>query len=318
VRRLAIPTPFEVGTVNAYLVEGPPLTLIDNGPNLASSLDLLEELLRADWRTTAELGLLVVTHHHVDHAGLTDALSRRCNAEVAFLGAARELVEGYDDEAAADEHFAVQLMRDHGVERRVVEALGSTAQRMRSFGAPATVTRPLADGDVLAVGDRRLQVLHLPGHSVSDTALYDPAARILFGGDHLLPTISSNALVARAVGEEDGGRSRSLVDYRQSLSRTRALEVDTVFGGHGVPFGDHRALIDERLADQDRRAAQLLELVQRRSGTAHDLARSIWGEIAITQAYLTLSEVLGHLDLLVNAGLVAECRDRDVVHFEVV
>jgi hypothetical protein len=39
IHRLAIPTPFQVGRVNAYLIEDSPLTLIDSGPNSAKALD---------------------------------------------------------------------------------------------------------------------------------------------------------------------------------------------------------------------------------------------------------------------------------------
>ena len=40
--------------------------------------------------------------------------------------------------------------------------------------------------------------------------------------------------------------------------------------------------------------------------TAHDVAQAIWGNVAVTQAYLTLCEVLGHVDLLVERGDVVE------------
>jgi hypothetical protein len=43
----------------------------------------------------------------------------------------------------------------------------------------------------------------------------------------------------------------------------------------------------------------------------------MWGNVAVTQAYLTLSEVLGHVDLLLNDHLVAEREDQaGVVRFE--
>jgi hypothetical protein len=42
----------------------------------------------------------------------------------------------------------------------------------------------------------------------------------------------------------------------------------------------------------------------------------LWGNIAVTQAYLTLSEVLGHLDLLLNAGRVREVERDGVAVFE--
>ena len=44
----------------------------------------------------------------------------------------------------------------------------------------------------------------------------------------------------------------------------------------------------------------------------YDIAQSMWGNIAVTQAYLTLSEVLGHLDLLANEDRVQE-QERDGV-----
>ena len=50
--------------------------------------------------------------------------------------------------------------------------------------------------------------------------------------------------------------------------------------------------------------------------TAYDIAQAMWGNIAVTQAYLTLSEVLGHTDLLLNAGRIAEdADDGGVVRF---
>ncbi len=52
--------------------------------------------------------------------------------------------------------------------------------------------------------------------------------------------------------------------------------------------------------------------------TAHEIAQQMWGNVAVTQAFLTLSEVLGHLDLLAQRGEVAEQDDGDVVRFAAV
>jgi hypothetical protein len=41
----------------------------------------------------------------------------------------------------------------------------------------------------------------------------------------------------------------------------------------------------------------------------------MWGNVAVTQAYLTLSEVLGHVDLLLNDGRVREEDEAGVVRF---
>jgi len=73
---------------------------------------------------------------------------------------------------------------------------------------------------------------------------------------------------------------------------------------------EHAELIDERLRMHRRRAARVLQILDGQPLSAHEIALRMWGNVAVTQAYLTLSEVLGHLDLLVEAGQAVE-RDED-------
>jgi hypothetical protein len=59
-------------------------------------------------------------------------------------------------------------------------------------------------------------------------------------------------------------------------------------------------------------------LVAERPRTAYEIAQELWGNVAVTQAFLTLSEVLGHLDLLAADGRVQEVADGDLIRFEAV
>lgn len=52
--------------------------------------------------------------------------------------------------------------------------------------------------------------------------------------------------------------------------------------------------------------------------TAYELALELWGNVAVTQAYLTISEVLGHVDLLVHQGQVRELVNDGVTRFAAV
>src|SRR5882672_9285588 len=74
---LRIPTPFQVGRVNCYLIEDEPLTLVDTGPNSGKALDELERALAAHGRRVEDLGLIVLSHQHMDHLGLAGILARR-------------------------------------------------------------------------------------------------------------------------------------------------------------------------------------------------------------------------------------------------
>ena len=63
-----------------------------------------------------------------------------------------------------------------------------------------------------------------------------------------------------------------------------------------------------------RRADKIHGLLAEKPRTAHEIAQAMWGNIAVTQAYLTLSEVVGHLDLLIDDGRVVEVEEDDVAH----
>jgi glyoxylase-like metal-dependent hydrolase (beta-lactamase superfamily II) len=312
---LPVPTPFAVGTVNAYLVEGDPLTLVDSGPNSATALSGLERGLQDVGYALSELELLVVTHQHMDHMGLAGTIVERSGARVACLGLLAPVLEDWTRHAAQDDDDAYALMLRHGVSGHVAEALHAMAKLIRGWGASSPVDRLVRDGETLALGAREVQALHRPGHSPSDTLLHDARARIVIAGDHLLARVSSNAAISRPLGDWDGRRPKTLTQYRQSLRETRAMDVDVVLGGHGGPVTDHRALIDDRLRQQDHRAERVLELLADGPCCAHELATMLWGQVAVTQAYLTLSEVLGHLDLLISDGRVVEERDAEVIRF---
>jgi glyoxylase-like metal-dependent hydrolase (beta-lactamase superfamily II) len=307
IHRLAIPTPFAVGRVNCYLIEDEPLTLLDAGPNSGRSLDELQRQLGALGHAIEDLELIVISHQHLDHIGLVDILANHSNAEVAAIDRLRPFVENYREHAAADDDFSKALMVRHGIPEDVATALHSVSLAFRAWGAGATVTRELHDGEAIQMRDRRLEVHFRPGHSPTDTILYDPERRMLLAADHLLKHISSNPLISRRIDGE--GRHQSLVMYMESLQKTREMDVDLTLTGHGDPVEDHRLLIDQRFALHERRVEKIHGLIAERPRSAYDIAQELWGNIAVTQAFLTLSEVLGHTDILLNSGAVVEVED---------
>jgi glyoxylase-like metal-dependent hydrolase (beta-lactamase superfamily II) len=208
-------------------------------------------------------------------------------------------------------------MLRHGIPADVVYALRSVSRAFRAWGSSATVTRRLRDGERLSLGQRVLEVLHRPGHSPTDTVFWDAGRRILLAADHLLRHISSNPLISRPPGADvdPDRRPRALVTYLESLAATRELPAELVLPGHGDPIDDHIAVIDERFALHRRRAEKIFGLIAERPRSAYEIAQALWGNVAVTQAYLTLSEVLGHVDLLLAEGRVAEVDEGEVARF---
>lgn len=312
---LPIPTPFAVGRVNLYLIEDEPLTLVDTGPNSGKALDELTARLAERGHSLSDLELIVVTHQHIDHLGLVEILVQHSGAEVAALGAAAERLAAFGEDAEREDQFAVEVMLRNGIPEDVTVALRSVSRSFRGWGSHVAVTRPLEDGGTLELSNRRLEVLHRPGHSPSDTIFWDEERRLLLAADHLLPNISSNPLLARPL---DGSteRPQALVTYIESLRKTRDMPAEIVLPGHGEPIVDHVALIDSRFAGHDRRKEKIHRLIAKQPRTGYELAQSLWGNVAVTQAFLTLSEVIGHADLLVNEGRVREVDDGSVIRYE--
>jgi glyoxylase-like metal-dependent hydrolase (beta-lactamase superfamily II) len=349
---LPIPTPFAVGRVNCYLIEDDPLTLIDAGPNSAISLTAMEAALREHGRGVEQLERIVVTHQHIDHIGLVQILAERSGAEVCALDALAPWLADYRRQMEENDRFSAEIMLRNGIPEDVVHALRAVSASFRAWGAAARVTRPLAEGELLRFASRGWRVLHRPGHSPSDTVFYDEDSCEMFGGDHLIKHISSNPLLSKPldplspVGDRGDGsgekeslqpsssasdvspagphpgegveeeRPKALMTYLDSLRRTREMELSVVHAGHGEPIEDHRALIDERFRMHERRAEKLYRLIAERPRNAYELAQAMWGNVAVTQAFLTLSEVLGHVDLLIDAGRVRERETGGVVSFE--
>jgi glyoxylase-like metal-dependent hydrolase (beta-lactamase superfamily II) len=219
IHRLAIPTPFAVGRVNVYLIEDEPLTLVDAGPNSGTSFDDLQRGIEGLGHALEDIELVIITHQHIDHLGLVSLVAARSGADVAAIDAAVPFVENFSHEAQADDDFARDIMLRHGIPADVVAALQSVSRAFRAWGARAEVTRPLRDGEALALRDRTFRVHHRPGHSPTDTVFYDPGRRMLIAADHLLAHVSSNALLTRP-RDDAAQRPKALVQYLDSLAAT--------------------------------------------------------------------------------------------------
>ncbi|MBS1882811.1 MAG: MBL fold metallo-hydrolase [Actinobacteria bacterium] len=317
IHRLSLPTPFAIGKVNCYLIEDEPLTLVDTGPNSGSALHALIEGLAERGHAVADLELIVLTHNHMDHRGLVEILVEHSGADVAALGAGTRRLADFEAEYKRDDDFAVELLRRSGVPEDVGIALHSVSASYMGWGSPAVVTRPLDDAQTIDFRDRSLTAFFRPGHSPMDTLFWDEERGILLAGDHLLAGVSSNPTVTRPL-DGSPGRNRSLVDYVASLRQTREIPAEIVLSGHGAPIVDHVRLIDDRLRKTERRREKMLGLLAEGPRCGYEIAQLCWGDIAVTQAYLTLSEVIGHMDLLEEEGLVREIDDAGITRFKTV
>src|SRR5215207_704958 len=301
---IELPLP-HVGSVNAWLLHGSPLTLVDTGPKLEPALAALEQGLAREGLRVEDLELVLATHHHLDHVGLAATIRRRSGATVAVLDRVADYVERYTEQIEQDRVFAHRLMAHHGVPARVIADDEPFWDFHRRGSEDVGVDLRLGDGDSVQAGGRVLRVVARPGHSTTDTLLVDDREGVAFTGDHLLESISSNTEIYDADRAEDG-RARSRRRYLDALERTAAMPLDRLLTGHGPPVTGHRRLIAARIAEHEDRCTRIAEILRAGPQTAYDIAGRLWSARTVAeQPLLVIFEVVGHLELLLASGHVA-------------
>jgi len=184
--------------------------------------------------------LAVATHVHYDHVGSLHEfdlrLMHRIEAprmadyqEFSSLRAA-DFPSGFFDLLDGTPTFGEYLL----------DALPHPGFSIDSFAIESTEpTRYIDEGDIVDLGDRHFEVMHLPGHSPGSIGLYDAGAETLFSGDAVYDGVLLDDLP-----------DSNIADYIATMRRLRKLPVRVVHGGHEPSFGRTRllSLIDSYLA----------------------------------------------------------------------
>jgi glyoxylase-like metal-dependent hydrolase (beta-lactamase superfamily II) len=180
--------------------------------------------------------IAVATHAHFDHVGgLAGFDDRRCHAADADETRAPYpmRIHRSDFPDDAEEMFATYGQPTPDAIVRAIPSPGFDADGWVSPGA--VVSSFVGEGDVIDLGDRALEVLHVPGHTPGSVALWEPERGLLFTGDTLYD------------GPMDFEDRHGAI---ASLRRLRALPALRIHGGHDPSFDGARMreLIDAELA----------------------------------------------------------------------
>ena len=306
IHRLSMPVPFADagGPVNAYAIQDGRggLVFFDTGIGTPEGVEALHAGANAAGLDLGRCTELVVSHGHVDHCGNAQLLSELSGAPVRVHPGDLEKVAGQDVWHTRAPMYSAFLRRQ-GVAEDLVPRLVAIGRHSGKFSRRVDLDRvqPLVEGEHLRVGKLRLEVLHLPGHTPGLVCLWDARHGLLFADDHLLARISPNPFLELV---DERTTRRALVQYLHSVGRVRTLDVEWVLPGHGVPFQGHRAAIDSLLRFYARRQEKLLETLAAGPRTPVELSNALFGPQDGARLYLTLSEVVGNLEVLEDAGRV--------------
>jgi glyoxylase-like metal-dependent hydrolase (beta-lactamase superfamily II) len=300
--QISLPVPYQIGDVNVFLAEGDPLTLIDCGVRGEKTKAVLGQSLAALGYALSDIQRLIITHHHADHLGFAQELVSLSGAKVwahpmcvKFLQTPKEALEGRI-------RYAGLLFQHYGVPQEIQERMAIFWRAVERTPAPVLVAKTLDEGDHFDLLGRHWRVYHTPGHAGDLLCFYEPESRVLLSSDHLLLDVSSNPLIEDP--EIPGGpRPQRLIDYVREMQRIAELDIAVAYTGHGEPITDVRQLVETRLAFHKKRSAKLLAFfTDSQPRLLYELTMALFPHIHDAQLYLTFSETLGHLDLLVAEG----------------
>lgn len=295
-------------TIYALRLREGGVLLVDAGPDVEGSWELAVTQAAAHGFAPREVRAVLVTHYHIDHAGLAVRWAEAGARVLAGAMDAPALVAGRDwyEERTP---LRLEALRRHGCPPAVIEAQQAQAARhgYRWSPCPPGSVEAVADGTEFALeGGAALRVLTAPGHTPGNLVGWVEATGELYSGDTLLPgTIPTPGLHFPLLAGPDGKpgpRWPSLPPFLHSVRRLRALPVRRILPGHGEPVDDPQRLLDRFEAHHERRAAAVRRLLGEQPDTAYGIARRLFPRIGALQLAQATTEVIGHLDVLYGAG----------------
>jgi glyoxylase-like metal-dependent hydrolase (beta-lactamase superfamily II) len=310
VGRVSLPTPFRVGRVNCYVLTERPVTVIDPGTLQRGSLAQLRDFLKSHGLDFDDVEQIIVTHHHADHCGAAAVLAARSQARIVCgHPEVSRLIEPVDFQSRRA--LLVRLGVPDETASSLIETTDAAVDRLVRRPHPDMVT-PMRDGDVLTAGGRRLECIVTPGHARGHLSLWDPDARVLFSGDHLLPRIIP---VPSLEADDDRRRRHSMIEYLGSLPRFVALHPEVVLPGHGGAFTAVDVLAARLRSHAWQRAGEIETILRAGPANTFEISHSLQWQPDEARLLFGLAHVQGHLDLLEDAGRVSPEQHADVVAY---
>jgi glyoxylase-like metal-dependent hydrolase (beta-lactamase superfamily II) len=189
---------------HVYLLKGSKKNvLVDTG--MAAYYPQLKLSLKELGLKPRDILFVILTHEHFDHIGATTLF------------------------------FDTALVAAHRLAANKIELQDEFVTMMKycnNLNKPFNADIWLEDGNIIDLGNYKLNVVHTPGHTSGCICLYEARERLLFSGDTVFGggTLSSIA------------SSGNVSDYMNSLQRLSSLKVKFLCPGHGKisedPEGD--------------------------------------------------------------------------------
>jgi glyoxylase-like metal-dependent hydrolase (beta-lactamase superfamily II) len=296
--KVEVPLPHSpLKSINSYVIPSADGALVIDTGMLRPECEAALRAGLADLGVDPLRATYFITHLHADHSGLVGALAGP--ATTILMGEIEiEILKQFESR----DHFLELLLdqgRNFGLEVDDVERAVSRHPGVRYSPTVYPPLTPIGEGEEVAAGSYRFQVLHTPGHTPGHLCLWDADHHLLVSGDHVLGDITPN--ITSWVGVRD-----SLGDYLRSLRRTAALGAAMALPGHRRPITEVEARIGELLAHHAHRLNEVEAILRDGPLTVCEVAARMDWDIKAedfasfpeAQKWFACGEASAHLDRL--------------------
>ena len=322
IHQFKIPIPNNpLGYTNTYLLQGDDgYLLIDTGVNTEEALQAMEKQLTETVIGFKDISRIIVTHAHRDHYGLVNKLRQLSQAKITLHYLEKNLIDAGPLNIDELLRQAEQWFHSNGVPANELPISQTVPMGMRKSASPTLPDITLHGGETISTGVFSLQVLWTPGHSPGHICLYEPAQRILFSGDHVLPVITPN------ISLQPQADNNPLADFLNSLNIVKHLDVNLVLPAHEHIFTDLATRVEEIIWHHEQRNSEILEALKAKPKTAYQISTKItWmpelggvklKDLAPGDKRMAVSETLAHLEAMrVNEKVVKFPRD-SIIYYQ--
>ena len=283
------------GFVNVYLIEeSDGYIMIDCGVDGEEYYSLLKNYLKQEKIKLADIKLLIGTHMHSDHIGLSGKL-REQGIPFALYKNSIEFIDQYNDWTLRFKEFNEYAKRE-GASKSFLSDLNS----ITTPPFAGKITKPdllLEEGKIKNIA-RDLSIIFTPGHDQSEISIHDLKSKVIFSGDHILPKITP---FIPTVDE----KSNLLDDFIISLEKIEKIKHETIAPGHGEVITEPHKRIKQMVLHHKRRSEKILDILGTKELTGWEVTNFLFPrKLDSLNLRLAFQETLAHLKYLENKKVI--------------
>ncbi|SDX13485.1 MBL fold metallo-hydrolase [Tepidimicrobium xylanilyticum] len=312
---LEIPLPNNpLRSLNSYVIKSKELNLIiDTGFNIEECKDAFMKGLK-DLNINIENTSLLITHLHSDHSGLAASLNQK--GVKVYAG---EIDGNMINEMTKEEYWKrfddYKILFD--LERDNISIDDHPGYKYCPKKPIDFI--PLEEGQILTIGNYKLEVVDIPGHTPGHIGLYEREHRLFFGGDHVLNRITPNISFWGFNGD-------ILSIYFESLKKVYDYSIDFLFSSHRSIVTAHRKRIEQLLKHHAERLNEIRGIIKDKKMSIRDVASKMhwdlrcdsWEYFPSPQKWFASGEAMSHLEHLAYIGEAERTEKNGILYYKLI